>query len=189
MNSIKIQERMKSLEEVTFSCQSTCQKKATLPLRFWDIRQYIWDITSGAFRPTERISLLLVTLNLKIRRLISDKRRIPIHELRKITPTVTLNLQPGELVDVRSKDEILSTIDNMGKNRGLVFNAEMLKYCGKRYRVWRRLDKMINEKTGKMRQISNTVILDGVTCDGKAHGGCSRTCYCFWREIWLKRVE
>jgi hypothetical protein len=31
--------------------------------------------------------------------------------------------------------------------------------------------------------------LEGVTCDGKAHSGCPRTCYCLWREIWLERIN
>ena len=52
------------------------------------------------------------------------------------------------------------------------------------------LEKIIIETTGEMRPISTpTVLLEGVFCDGSAHGGCDRTCFCFWREGWLKRVK
>jgi hypothetical protein len=106
----------------------------------------------------------------------------------KRTPTASLNLQCGELVEVKSIEEILATLDLDGRNRGLYFDPEMKKCCGGRYRVLKRIDKMINEETGQMRQITNTVLLDGVVCHGEFHGGCQRTCYCLWREIWLRRV-
>ena len=41
-----------------------------------------------------------------------------------------LDLQPGELVQVRSKNEIEQTINGQGKNRGLSFVREMVPYCG-----------------------------------------------------------
>jgi hypothetical protein len=173
----------------TFSCQSTNLRKATLPIRAWDFRQYIWDISSGGFGPIERLHALLLPLSFKIIAMLGGQRHLTSQGKLKKTPVLTLNLQPGELVEVRTEEEILSTLDRKGRNKGLVFNAEMLKYCGRKLRVLRRVDKMINEKTIKMRRLSNTVILEGAMCDGKSHGGCQRNCYSLWREIWLKRVE
>jgi hypothetical protein len=103
--------------------------------------------------------------------------------------SMALNLQPEDLVEVRSEKEILITLDRNGKLKGLRFTPEMSKYCGKRFKVYKRLSKIIIESTGELRTIkSPTVLLEGVICDGKAHGGCDRTCFCFWREAWLKRV-
>jgi len=100
-----------------------------------------------------------------------------------------LNLRPGEWVEVRSISEIFATLDENGKLRGLRFNPEMEAFCGGRFKVYKRLDKMIVESTGELRKIRTpTVLLEGVFCDGKAHGGCDRSCFCFWREAWLKRV-
>lgn len=178
-----------SLPDEIFSCQSTNLIKATSPLHIWDISQYIWDIRCGTFKPLERMHMWLIWLSLEIKMFLGGGKHITISGKCKRTPTVALNLLPGELVEVKSKEEILATLDTRGRNRGLGFTPEMLKYCGKRYRVLKRLDKMINEQTGAMRQIANTVFLEGVTCDGKAHGSCPRACYCLWREIWLKRVE
>jgi len=100
-----------------------------------------------------------------------------------------LNLQPGEWVEVRPINEIFATLDRDGKLRGLRFNPEMEAFCGKRFKVYKRLDKMIVESTGELRKIrAPTVLLDGVFCNGKAQGGCDRSCFCFWREAWVRRV-
>jgi hypothetical protein len=88
---------------------------------------------------------------------------------------------------VLSEEEILSTLDSTGRYHGLGFMPEMRKFCGKKFKVLKRVEKMMIEGKG-MRKLRPTVILEGVFCDGEAHGGCQRTCYCFWREGWLKRV-
>lgn len=101
-----------------------------------------------------------------------------------------LKLQPGEFVEIRSLKEIFTTLDDQGKLRGLRFTREMEKFCGKRFKVYKRLEKIILEATGELRRIRTpTVLLEGVFCDGQAHGGCDRACFCFWREAWLKRLN
>jgi hypothetical protein len=103
--------------------------------------------------------------------------------------TAGLNLQPGEFVEVKSKKEIFATLDFQDKLAGLRFNPEMVKFCGRRFKVFKKLDKIIIESTGELRKIRiPTVILEGAYCDGRSHGGCGRSCFCFWREAWLKRV-
>lgn len=100
-----------------------------------------------------------------------------------------LDLQRDEWVEVRSAREIFATLDRRDKLKGLRFTPEMAKFCGKRFKVYKRLDKIILEATGELRRIKTpTVLLEGVFCDGAAHGECDRSCFCFWREHWLKRV-
>jgi hypothetical protein len=99
-----------------------------------------------------------------------------------------LNLQPGELVEVRSREEILSTLDANGLNKGLLLMPEMLQFCGQRFKVFKRVERFVLEHTGEFRRMKNTVLLDGVLCDGWG-GACNRSCFFFWREAWLKRVE
>jgi hypothetical protein len=101
-----------------------------------------------------------------------------------------LDLQEGEWVEVRSAREIFGTLDGQDKLRGLRFTPEMVKFCGRRFRVYKRLDKIILEATGELRRIRTpTVLLEGVFCDGAGHGGCDRCCFCFWRERWLRRAS
>jgi hypothetical protein len=102
--------------------------------------------------------------------------------------TSILNLQPDEIVEVRSEKEIISTLEG-SKYDGLSFMPEMLKHCGKQFKVLKRINRYIIEgKKSKCIRPKNTVILEGVFCDGSWHGGCDRTCYYLWREKWLKRV-
>ncbi len=101
---------------------------------------------------------------------------------------VVLVLLPGELVEVKSHAEILATLDEKGAYHGLTFTPEMIPYCGKQYRVFKRLELMFDEYHRSQRRIKNTVLLEGVVCHG-AGLGCDRCCFLYWREIWLHRVE
>ena len=99
-----------------------------------------------------------------------------------------LGLRAGEDVQVRSRDEILRTLDADGRLDGLPFQPEMLAYCGQRLRVWKVAHKTCDtiNKTGG-RRMSDAVHLEGVRCDGSAHGDCQANCLLFWKEAWLKR--
>lgn len=108
----------------------------------------------------------------------------------KQTPTVSLGLQPGEIVEVRSLPEIVATLNTNQRNRGLWFDRELVRYCGRRFRVLRRVERLLDEKTGEMLETTTpSVILDGAVCVGDYHKLCPRQDYTFFREIWLKRVE
>lgn len=100
-----------------------------------------------------------------------------------------LSLMPGEVVEVRTAEEILSTLDEDGCLDQLPFMPEMLQYCGRRFAVYRRADKTCDTatRTGGRRQY-DTVHLEGLRCDGAAHGGCQAACLLFWKEGWLKRA-
>jgi len=115
------------------------------------------------------------------------KRRYPKSDMKDVNEEF-LNLQPGELAKVRSKEEIFPTLDENGKNRGLFFMPEMTQFCGKEYKVFKKVERIEMESTGEMRKLkSPTVFLEGVFCDGEFHDGCDRSCFMYWREIWLKR--
>jgi hypothetical protein len=106
-----------------------------------------------------------------------------------IVENMSLNLKPGELVEVCSEKDILSTLDDKGKLKGVAFMPEMKKFCGKRFKVFKRVEKIRVESSGEIRKIKNpTVFLEGVVCDGEISGPCDRACFCWWREAWLKRV-
>ncbi len=99
-------------------------------------------------------------------------------------------LGAGDWVEVRSKEEILATLDANGRLDNLPFMPEMFEYCGQRFRVWKRAHKTCDtvNKTGG-RRLSDAVHLEDARCSGKAHGGCEASCLLFWKEAWLKRVE
>jgi len=114
---------------------------------------------------------------------------LPATAETQFPPEEVLNLQPGEMVEVKSEEEILATLDPQGRQRGLSWMPTMGKFCGKRFRVFKRLDRILLESTGEFRKIKNTVLLEGVLCDGEGFYGCSRSCFHYRREVWLKRVH
>jgi len=101
-----------------------------------------------------------------------------------------LKLKAGDLVEVRSREEILATLDADACLEDLPFQPEMLEWCGRRMRVWKTAHKTCDtvRKTGGGR-MTNAVHLEGARCDGSAHGGCEARCLLFWKEAWLKRVD
>ena len=94
---------------------------------------------------------------------------------------------PGDLVEVRSTAEILSTLDEKGTLENLPFMPEMLPFCGRQFRVSRRAFKTCVDDQ-EMRRLENSVFLEDLRCDGKSHGGCAKACLIFWKEAWLKPV-
>jgi len=187
--------------EEAFSCQATELLRASphwIPP--WDVKQYVLDVRSGnagllatvrsvavgAFNEYQDLSRRFLPRPLRIR----GGRRFPfIHGTQRTTPQETLDLRPGELVRVKRKEEIVKTLDTNNRNRGMTFDPEMLKYCGRQARVLRRVERIIDEKTGKMLYLRNPcIILEDVICTSDYHRLCPRGIYPYWREIWLERV-
>jgi hypothetical protein len=193
--------------ETLYSCQATDVPKFTSHMSFWDPRQFIRDLRSGNldtglagnFKAHRLLEFLLAVIRLVQASIIGlfnelqERRhgsRYPfIAGAAERVPSQALNLQPGELVEVRSKEEIQATLDEGLKNRGLWFDSEMLPYCGGIYRVLKRVNRVIDEKSGKLLNLKHScIVLEGVVCKADYHRLCPRAIYPFWREAWLKRV-
>ena len=200
--------------EPRYICQATQLPYATKYLAWWDIRQYAEDYLSGnvglrriliglVFSMYYNLSQAGIGLGPAMRWLYNKihwlwrgsqfPRQTGTIPDRQPTPTGRLNLQPGELVRVKSHDEILKTLNIDSRNRGLIFDAEMVPYCGGTYRVLKRVTQIIDEKTGRMQEMKTpAIILDSVVCQArysKCRLFCPRSIYPYWREIWLERVE
>ena len=101
----------------------------------------------------------------------------------------SLNLRVGEWVEVRSAEEILATLDDRQSIDALPFMPEMLRHCGKKFRVSASAHKTADTiELFSIRRMANAVHLEDLRCDGAAHGGCQGGCLFFWKESWLKRV-
>ena len=94
----------------------------------------------------------------------------------------------GDMVTVRSLEEILATLDADAKFEGLPFMPEMAPYCGRTFKVFRRADKTCVEGIG-IRSMRDTVFLEGLRCNGSLHDGCQRGCLFFWKNAWLKAAD
>ena len=173
-----------------YFCQSTELVRATKPLSLMQrLRICLDDVRFGNVGVFEMIRLILLPLFWKT----CHKYIIPRHVVGPLTrtPLMKLGLQPGELVEVKSKEEITQTLNNKGFNRGLRYDHGLNQFCGSRHHVRDRLDRMIIESTGKMVRLEGTVTLEDscCTCRKTALGGCPRKDLVYWREAWLKRVN
>ncbi len=95
--------------------------------------------------------------------------------------------QPGEMVEVRSLPEILATLDERGHLDGMPFMPEMTVYCGHRFLVHRRVEKVWEYAHGTgLRRVYDAVLLETLRCNGQSHGDCQSACQLIWKEAWLK---
>lgn len=185
-----------------YSCQATeLLRAAPTCLPFRDLGQYVTDVKTGNVGPVDSAEAFLVGL---FNRLQDTSRRLLPRKLwfrnglpwgfveGKVvgrTPTAHLNLQPGEMVRIKTKSEIMETLDADRLNRGMGFEEEMARHCGRTARVQARVTRCIDESTGELLTMKNPcIVLEGITCNGALNASCPREFVPFWREIWLERV-
>ena len=101
----------------------------------------------------------------------------------------TDELRRGDTVEVRTAAEILATLDEQGALDALPFMPEMVAYCGRRFVVDRRAEKVCDTiKDLNSRRMTDCVFLGDLRCDGSGHDGCQAECRLYWKEAWLRRV-
>ncbi len=176
--------------EVRFVCQMTEVARASSPLSWGDPRHYLRDLVYGNARPGPWLrGVALAAFNGVQRR--RGGVTFPHYENtgQKVSPHAVLDLQPGEMVRVRTKREIEATLTIGRRNRGLWFDGEMVRFCGGAYRVASRVDRLIDEKSGAAIKISNPcIVLEDVTSSGEYLALCAQNEVIMWREIWLERI-
>jgi hypothetical protein len=179
--------------EERWRCQATEALKASEPLKTSDLRQYWRELRSGNYGLLRFLRVAIPGFFSEVGGRLHLIGPVPLKGAGKYTPPAEpLDLQPGDFVRVRSPDEIAATLDENGLLRGLSFDREMLPYCGRVLRVKDRVQRLIDDRTGRMIEIpSDCLILDGAVCSGeRSHGRwfCPREIYPYWREAWLQPV-
>jgi hypothetical protein len=200
--------------EVLYTCQGTELPDFTKPISRWNLKQYWEDYSSGNVTLGPMMKGFIyagywylenrgagIGLDRPLRWFYNafqflwgpyprSKGQIPHGQP---TPTCSLDLQPGEMVRVKSFNSILATLDTKGYNRGLLFDAEMVPYCGGIYPVKTRIIKFVDEKTRKLVTMKNAcILLETVWCQSRyseCRMFCPRAIYSWWHEIWLERVS
>jgi hypothetical protein len=184
---------------VRYTCQATEVNAASRPLPATELKQYLWDVSSGNLSLWSFARFLANTVFNRYQRW--SKNHLPptlrIREGRRLhhvqgqgtrTPRQTLDLKVGERARVRPLSEIEATLNKHNTNRGLLFDSETARWCGSSNTVIDRVDRLVDDETGEMIEIkSDCLILDGMMCRGGYYRLCSRSGYEFWREIWLER--
>ena len=201
--------------ELRFTCQATELLNYTTPLRWWDPRHHAEDYAAGNQEPGKMLRAFAYAAATQLMRADSERLGRPgrwlydrFQSLRgglpyprykgtipvgAATPRHDLGLQPGEWVRVKSYEEIRATLNTDGANRNMRFDAEALPYCGRTFKVHSRVEKFIDEPTGRLTTMKTpAVILEGVFCQchySPKRMGCPRSIYLWWRENWVERAE
>ena len=101
-----------------------------------------------------------------------------------------VHLQGGDWVRVRSLEEIQGTLNRFKELKGCAFLEDMKQYCGTEQRVFKVLERFLDERDYQVKKARGIVLLDGVYCQGTpVFGRCDRSCLSFWREEWLEKIE
>ena len=96
----------------------------------------------------------------------------------------------GDLVRVRPEEEIKATLDFWGQLRNCRFMSDMYPYCGTTQRVLKTVERFVDERDNRVKKSRGIVLLDGVYCQGTPDlGRCDRSCFYFWREEWLEKID
>jgi len=173
----------------TYFCQASEILNATIELSRWErFGKCFSDIRAGNCGVLEMAQNIGAWLFWKTYKLFFG---VYARGNQESTPVESLSLQPGEWIEIKPVAEIAETLNEKGHNRGLFFTPAMGRSCGERFRVERKLEKIIVDGTGEMRELRNTALLEGSMCGCAcvAFGGCPRGEFAYWREIWLRRVE
>ena len=175
--------------ETCYRCQATELNAATRPLPWWEPKQYLRDVWWNRVSLGEVARGIAIAAYSKLRKLLFGRPFPYIAGQLKRTPSECLDLQPGEWVTVKTREEIVATLDTGGRNRGMTFDVEMLPYCGQTFRVLRRVERIIDEASGRMiKPAGVAIILEDVVCKARYRRSCPRSIFPYWREIWLRRL-
>jgi len=107
-----------------------------------------------------------------------------------VTSATTQHLEATDLVRVRSREEIQATLNHWRQLKGCTFMNEMWAYCGTTQRVLKPMQRFVDERDLRVKKSKGILLLEGAMCQGTAEfGSCDRSCFYFWREEWLEKIE
>jgi hypothetical protein len=178
--------------ETLFRCQATELLRASARVRWWSPLSLWRELYSGNVGLRRFVRVMAGAVAHLVRRRLLRRRVVPQLAERDGESTATARgLGVGQLVRVRSREEIAQTLDASGKTRGLHFDfPEMGPYCGRTSRVLSRVERFIDEPSGKMVELSSDAyILEDFACSGDhapKRWFCPRGIYAWWRESWLE---
>ncbi len=172
---------------IRYTCQYTQLVKASAALRRWDVRQDLRPLLAGNVTLRGFLVVLLTRL-FNYAQGIRGGISFPFVPGGGVlqTPTVTSDLLRGDTVRVLTAEEIGRTLDKKGKNRGLWFDRDMVKYCGRTYQVLKRVTRIIDDATGEMRPMKTPcIVLKNAQYSGEYLRLGAQQDHLFWREAWL----
>ena len=117
------------------------------------------------------------------------RARDPVVVAAEISQPST-GFHPGDRVRIKTRQEIQSSLDNWDELKGCGFMEEMWPYCGSEQTIFKRVGRFLDERDYRVKQVRGIYLLEGIICGGTVDfGPCDRSCFFFWREEWLEKVN
>lgn len=175
----------------TYRCQFTQLVAASTPLRDWDPRQDLRPLVAGNITVAGFTVAILTRLFDYVQGKRGGMRFLPMEHVHRASAAVTTpGLDEGQTVHVRAPEQIFLTLDKNFKNRGLWFDRDMLKHCGHAYEVLKRVDRIIDDASGRMLIMKTPCfVLKGVNYSGEFLRFLAQEEHLYWREAWLSSTS
>jgi hypothetical protein len=183
-----------------YVCQSTelCNATEAFPgsQKLWTARIALREIRNGDRSVLEIARFFFLWSWQRLQSVVGGERWL--RGPHKQTPSESLGLKPGDRIRVKSRAQIVETLDDRRRNRGMAICYEVTRCCEGEAEVRYRVDRIIDERTGLMREMKDTVtihkmrgnptICEECLCFDEL-GDCPRGEVMYWREIWLERAD
>jgi hypothetical protein len=174
-----------------YTCQLTQLNAASQPIGNWSAKNFLRPLISGNVTPAAFVVGWLTHL---FNELQHQRQGVAFPEFDAAAQDGERSEEPrlevGDQVVIRSPAEIRATLNDQLMHRGMGFEEDMLKHCGRRIFVQAEVRRLIDIVTGEMRTMKTPAyILRDVHFSGERQLFNAQYEPLFWRAAWLQRVR
>ena len=172
-----------------YACQLTQLHAASQPIGNWSATNFLRPLIAGNVAPAAFVVGWLTHLFNELQHLRQGVS-FPVFEVavQDSGRREETRLEADDQVVVRSSAEIRATLNDQFVHRGLGFEPDMLKHCGRRCCVQAEVKRLIDIVTGEMRTMKTPAyILRDIHFSGERQLFNAQYEPLFWRGAWLQR--
>ncbi len=172
-----------------YSCQLTQLHAASQPIGEWSAANFLRPVISGN---VTLAAFLVGWLTYAFNELQHWRQGVgfPTFDpaVQGGNATEEIRLRPGDQVRVRPSAEIRATLNDQMMHRGMWFEPDMLKHCGRPCQVQSEVSRLIDIVTGEIRTMKTPAyMLRDTHFSGERQLFNTQYEPLFWRSAWLRR--
>jgi hypothetical protein len=99
----------------------------------------------------------------------------------------------GEIVKVKSRDDIYKSLDAFNRLDGCLFTEQMWRYCNLSYHIIKVVSNIFIERDKRTHKTTAPFyVLRNIICEGRKDcfsKKCDHSCMLLWHERWLDKVN
>ena len=172
-----------------YACQLTQLHAASQPIEGFSATNFLRPLIAGNVAPKAFMVGWMTHLFNQLQYLRGGVDFPAFEDATRADAAVeTTPLQAGDPIIVRSSAEIRATLNGQSLHRGLYFEPDMLKHCGRRYRVQAQVKQLIDIVSGEMLTMKTPAYtLRDVHFSGERQLFNAQYEPLLWRSEWLRR--